>query len=56
MRRFVTACVAAVLASGYTLTLGSAETGVGALPDQKDVARQILATPAGHGEGGAGQD
>lgn len=48
MRRFVTACLAAVLASGYALTLGSAETGVGALPDQKDVARQILATPAGH--------
>src|SRR5260370_34228277 len=48
MRRFVTACLAAVLASGYALTLGSADTAVGSLPDAKDIARQILATHAGH--------
>jgi hypothetical protein len=40
--------MAAVLASGYALTLGAAETQVGALPDTKEVAKQILATQAGH--------
>src|SRR5258708_27675201 len=48
MRRFLTACLAAVLASGYALTLGSADTAVASLPDAKDIARQILATHAGH--------
>src|SRR5258708_27603291 len=48
MRRFLTACLAAVLASGYALTLGSADTAVASLPDAKDIAKQILATHAGH--------
>lgn len=48
MRRFLTACLAAILASGYALTLGSADTAVGSLPDAKDIATQILATHAGH--------
>src|SRR5258708_33934710 len=48
MRRFLTACLAAVLASGYALTLGSADTAVASLPDAKDIAKQILATHPGH--------
>src|SRR5258708_13784557 len=48
MRRFLTDCTAAVLASGYALTLGSADTAVASLPDAKDIARQIIATHAGH--------
>src|SRR5258708_22155091 len=48
MRRFLTDCTAAVLASRYALTLGSADTAVASLPDAKDIAKQILATPAGH--------
>jgi hypothetical protein len=48
MRRIVTACLAAVLAGAYALTLGSADTLVGTLPEPQDVAKQILATEAAH--------
>src|SRR5258708_19585240 len=48
MRRFLTACLAAVLASGYALTPGSADTAVASLPDAKDIAKQILAPHPGH--------
>jgi hypothetical protein len=48
MRRFLTAFLAALLASGYALTLGAADTAVGTLPDPKTIAKQILASHAGH--------
>ena len=47
MRRLLVAIMAAVLACGYALTLGSAQTGSGSLPDRKTVAKQILESEAG---------
>jgi hypothetical protein len=48
MRRLLMACLAAVVASGYSLAMGSANTTVSDLPDPKTVAKQILASEAGH--------
>jgi hypothetical protein len=48
MRRLLVAAVAAALASGYALTLGSAQTGSGTVPDRKQLAQRILDSPESH--------
>lgn len=48
MHRLLVACVAAVVASGSALVIGSASTAPGSAPDPRAVARQILDSPAGH--------